>query len=57
MCVQEPLPLLSPAMVAAGGLAVRLSAECVVDRVRMAAEWVQQGEGDSSSSSSSGEDE
>lgn len=53
MCVQEPLPLLAPAMVAAGGLAVQLSAECVVDRVRMGAEWVQEGE----SSSSSGEGE
>ncbi|KAG2432543.1 hypothetical protein HXX76_008888 [Chlamydomonas incerta] len=51
----EPLPVVAPGLVAAGGLRVRISAECVMDRVRLSAEWAQLG--DESSSSSSGDDE
>ncbi|KAG2486746.1 hypothetical protein HYH03_014671 [Edaphochlamys debaryana] len=49
------LPLVAPAVAAAGGLMVRLAAECVVDRVRMGAEWVQPGDDSSSSEDEAGE--
>ncbi|KAG2486747.1 hypothetical protein HYH03_014672 [Edaphochlamys debaryana] len=49
------LPLVAPAVAAAGGLMVRLAAECVVDRVRMGAEWVQPGDDSSFSVDEAGE--
>ncbi|KXZ43839.1 hypothetical protein GPECTOR_79g118 [Gonium pectorale] len=54
--LDEPLPALGPAAAGAGGLALRLSAECVLDRVRLGAEWAVAGEDESSSGSEEGDE-